>query len=155
MAEVCAIVNSRPIIPVSTDPEDPVVLSPSMLLTQKTPMRSEYLPVLDFKDMYKSQWKFVQVLADEFWNKWRRQYLSTLQTRKKWDSKLPNLKEGDVVLLKDQDFSRVYWPMGIIVRVFPSEDGIVRKVKVRVIRDGKHLTYVRPITEIVNLNINE
>ena len=35
MAEVCAIVNDRPIVPVSTDHEEPFLLSPSSLLTQK------------------------------------------------------------------------------------------------------------------------
>jgi hypothetical protein len=155
MAEVCAIVNSRPLIPVSTDPEDPIVLSPAMLLTQKTATSGEHLPNLGFKDMYKAQWKFVQVLADEFWNKWRHQYLSTLQARKKWENELPNFKEGDVVLLKEQDCNRIYWPLGVITRVFPSGDGIVRKLEVRIIRDGKPVTYVRPITEIVSLCINE
>jgi hypothetical protein len=36
MAEICAIVNARPIVAVSSDVEDPQVLSPSTLLTQKT-----------------------------------------------------------------------------------------------------------------------
>lgn len=35
MAEVLAIVNARALIPVSTDPESPSILTPAMLLTQK------------------------------------------------------------------------------------------------------------------------
>nr|XP_027215197.1 uncharacterized protein LOC113808077 [Penaeus vannamei] len=35
MAEVCAIVNNRPIVNVSTDPENPFILSPATILTQK------------------------------------------------------------------------------------------------------------------------
>lgn len=35
MAEVTAIVNARPLVPVSSDPESPLILTPSMLLTQK------------------------------------------------------------------------------------------------------------------------
>lgn len=35
MAEVVAIMNARPLIPVSNDPEDPFILTPSMLMTQK------------------------------------------------------------------------------------------------------------------------
>ena len=43
MAEVTAIVNARPLIPVSNDPDDPFILSPSMLLTQKTPTSTRRL----------------------------------------------------------------------------------------------------------------
>ncbi|XP_037503363.1 uncharacterized protein LOC119378234 [Rhipicephalus sanguineus] len=36
MAEVSAIINARPLAPVSYDPEDPYLLTPATLLTQKT-----------------------------------------------------------------------------------------------------------------------
>ncbi|XP_061191763.1 uncharacterized protein LOC133200007 [Saccostrea echinata] len=36
MAEVCAIINSRPLVPISTDQDSPFILTPAMLLTQKT-----------------------------------------------------------------------------------------------------------------------
>lgn len=35
MAEVCAIMNAKPLLPVSNDPKNPLILTPSMLLTQK------------------------------------------------------------------------------------------------------------------------
>ena len=35
VAEIYAIVNSRPILPVSNDPDSPTILSPHVLLTQK------------------------------------------------------------------------------------------------------------------------
>lgn len=36
MAEVTAIMNARPLVPVSVDPQQPFILSPSILLTQKS-----------------------------------------------------------------------------------------------------------------------
>lgn len=36
MYEVSAIINSRPVTPISTDPDDPIIISPAMVLTQKT-----------------------------------------------------------------------------------------------------------------------
>ena len=41
MAEVTAIVNQRPLLSVSNDPENPSVLSPSTILTQKFNNNSE------------------------------------------------------------------------------------------------------------------
>ncbi|XP_060571866.1 uncharacterized protein LOC132730037 [Ruditapes philippinarum] len=53
MAEVSAIINSRPIVPVSNDPDIPEVLSPSSLLTQKLECDQTPLGNVDIKDLYK------------------------------------------------------------------------------------------------------
>lgn len=41
--------------------------------------------------------------------------------------------------------------MGIVQRVFPSEDGRVRKIELRVVNNGRVVTYVRLVTETVLL----
>lgn len=61
MAEVCAIVNSRPIAPVCSDPESPVILSPNMLLTQKSGEISTNFVRQDIKDLYKATWRCIQL----------------------------------------------------------------------------------------------
>lgn len=151
MAEVTAIMNSRPIAQISNDPESPLVLSPSMLLTGKV----DILPVMsdpsDLRDMYRAQWKRVQLLADTFWRIWKRDYLHSLQTRRKWLVDQPNLKVGNVVLLRENGTHRNEWPLGIVDQTFTSDDGHVRKVSLRVHKDGKTVTYVRPINELVLL----
>jgi hypothetical protein len=151
MAEVCAIINGRPIVPVSTDVEDPQILTPSVLLTQKTGAEVGPFQHLDVRDLYRAQWKHVQVLAQTFWNRWRREYLPLLQSRSKWHMETPNVSVGDVVLLKEKEAPRNEWPVGIITRTFPSDDSLVRKVEVRMMRDNQPVEYTRPITEIVNL----
>jgi hypothetical protein len=152
MAEVSAIVNARPIVPVSTDCADPTILTPSVLLTQKIGNSSqEVLPQLSIKDMYKSQWKFVQILADQFWKKWRSEFLAQLQRRSKWTTSQPNLREGDVVLLKDSSVNRNQWPVAIVTQTFPSSDSLIRTVQVKVVKDGKPVFYTRPISELVLL----
>ena len=47
MAEVSAVINARPLVPVSNDQDCPDILSPAMLLTQKpsSPVHYEYNPV--------------------------------------------------------------------------------------------------------------
>lgn len=59
MAEATAIVNARPLVPVSTDPEAPCVLSPAVLLTQKTVDSNEDFKNLSVSKVYNIQWKFV------------------------------------------------------------------------------------------------
>ncbi|TWW62875.1 hypothetical protein D4764_04G0015220 [Takifugu flavidus] len=56
MAEVTAIINARPLLPVSSDPENPFILSPSMLLTQKSCLPPPPGTFLD-KDLYTKQWR--------------------------------------------------------------------------------------------------
>lgn len=151
MAEVSAIVNSRPLVPVSTDPDCTQILTPSSLLTQKFDLGVEALVAIDPSNMYRAQWQRVQMLADMFWARWKREYLQTLQKRCKWQTPEVNLKTGDVVLLKDSQTCRGEWPMALVVNALESEDGKVRKAEVRVIKEGKSAVYTRPICELVLL----
>ena len=116
MAEVCAIVNARPLVSVSTDPENPQILSPSMLLTQKVNLPCESHPETTDQDLYRAQWKRVRALADAFWNRWSSEYLVSLQGRHKWNDAKRNVKEGDLVLLKDKECHRNNWPVGLITK---------------------------------------
>ncbi|XP_059849482.1 uncharacterized protein LOC132407222 [Hypanus sabinus] len=93
MAEVTAIINAQSFLPVSSDPENPFILSPSTLLTQKAGAPP---PPGDFsdKDLYTKQWRQVQALANQFWPRWRQKYLPLLQQRQKWTEPHRNLANG-------------------------------------------------------------
>ncbi|PFX27728.1 hypothetical protein AWC38_SpisGene7509 [Stylophora pistillata] len=100
IAEVTAIVNARPIAALPSDINDPQPLSPAMLLTMKTrppgPPPGNFLP----PDLYANRrWRRVQYLADQFWLRWRREYLQNLQPRRKWYDARRDLAPGDVVLM--------------------------------------------------------
>ncbi len=154
MAEVSAIINARPLVPVSTDPYSPCILTPAMLLTQKPRLPVPFENYTE-KDLLKCQWKRVQALANEFWSRWRKEYISTLQPRRKWHETHRNLQPGDVVLLKQVQFPRNDWPLGLITSVFPSNDGKVRKVEVRTTSGGNVKTFLRPISDVILLLAKE
>lgn len=151
MAEVTAIMNSRPITTISSDPDMPFVLSPAILLNQKISGHFSTCVNVSIRDLYKEQWKQVQVLSDFFWKQWNDQYLHTLQSRRKWTTETPNLKPGDVVIVRDKDIARCQWPVGLVEEVIQSADELVRKVRVRLIVNGKPCTYMRPISELIRL----
>ncbi|XP_034385377.1 uncharacterized protein LOC117728696 [Cyclopterus lumpus] len=102
-------------------------------------------------DLYKRQWRQVQHLSNTFWDRWRKQFLPTLQARKKWQSTHLNINPGSVVLLKDSQVPRNEWPLGLVTQTFPSEDGKVRKVEIKVTRTGVTKIFLRPVSEIVLL----
>lgn len=102
-------------------------------------------------ELYGKQWKHVQCLANTFWKRWRRDYLSTLQSRRKWTTERPSVKVGDIVLLKDSQAHRNEWPVGVIVNTLPSGDNRIRKVEVKIVRDGTVKVLLRPISDIVIL----
>ena len=151
MVEVSAIINSRPITSISNDPDMPFILSPAVLLNQKISGHFSTCVNVNIRDIYKEQWKQVQVLSDFFWKQWKDQYLHTLQSRRKWITEQPNLRVGDAVVVKDKSEARCKWPVGLIEEVFPSADGLVRKVRVRIVVNGKPCIYTRPICELIRL----
>lgn len=86
MTEVCAIVNARPIVLVTTDGNEPEILNPASLLTMKIDFSTPGFDYLDIKDIYKSEWKCVQFIAERFWKRWREEFLQQLQPRRKWNT---------------------------------------------------------------------
>ncbi|XP_048855417.1 uncharacterized protein LOC125723046 [Brienomyrus brachyistius] len=155
MAEVTAIVNARTLTAVSADPDNPVILTPAMLLTQKVATPPIPPGQFDNSDLFKAQWRRVQYLADVFRRRWKKEYISGLQDRRKWKTVKPNLQTGDIVLLKEALDHRNNWPLGLITKTFPSEDGLVRKIEVKIFRKGVHRCYIRPISEVVLLVSND
>lgn len=51
VAEISAVMNSRPIAAISTDPDDPSVLAPSSLLTQKVGTPPDDIPQFGIRDI--------------------------------------------------------------------------------------------------------
>lgn len=80
LVEVETILNDRPITPVSSNPQDLDALTPShILLLRRNPCSSQ--DVFDESDKFKARWKLVHLLANEFWQRWTKEYLPTLQER--------------------------------------------------------------------------
>lgn len=128
MAEVTAIVNARPLVPVPSDPDMPEIFTPATLPTHKSKTLKATAGNFSISDLYSKQWRQVQYLANTFWTRWRKEYLPTLQSRRKWQNETRNLEEGDSVLLRCKDTPRNHWPLARIAKAYVSADGKVRKL---------------------------
>lgn len=134
LAEASAIVNNTPLCDVSLRHDDPSPLSPADLLTLKgnpNPPPLGQFAMADIEQYGKTRWKRIQHLAEEFWTRWRREYTTTLQERQKWVSPKPNLKPGDIVIVKEKNYPRNTWPLAKVEAVKTSEDGKVRSVALK------------------------
>lgn len=130
MCEIEAVINSRPLTTVSSDYQDLIPLTPNNLLTIKGD--SMIVGKFDSSDVYcKRRWRHVQYLADVFWSRWRREYLSGLQIRQKWNTQKSNLKIDDVVIVVDEASPRCHWSLGRVVKVNTDTDGLVRSATVK------------------------
>ena len=149
LIEAEAIVNSRPLTYVDTrSPDSPIPLSPSQLLTLKT--KAIMPPPGNFVREYlygHRRWRRVQYLANEFWTRWRLEFLPTLQERKKWVRTKRDVLIDDIVLIVDDNATRNKWPLARVIETQKDKDGFVRKVKVL----SNKSTYERPIHKLVVL----
>ena len=145
LTEAENIVNSRPLTFPSSDPTDlQNPLSPNNILTMKSKMVRP--PPGDFQraDLYlRKRWKRVQYLVEVFWTRWKREYLNTLQMRKKWDHLQRNFEIGDIVLVVDERTLRNLWPLARVIDITQDSMGCVRSVKVKTATS----TLERPITK--------
>ena len=132
MYEVMAIVNSRPLtVDQLGDFDGPLPLTPNHILTMKSGVVAPPPPgVFTREDLYLSKrWRKVQFIADQFWSRWKREYLQSIQVRSCWRNPKEDVHKGDIVLLKDDSVCRADWKVGRVVETFPGEDGLVRKVR--------------------------
>lgn len=119
--EVMAIVNSRPITThLLNDPTGPQPLKLNLLLTMKSSIILP--PPGDFvkEDIYlRKRWRRVQYLANEFWQRWKKEYLLSLQQRQRWHKTKRNAKVNDIVIIQDDTTPRNDWKLAKVTAVYP------------------------------------
>jgi len=142
--------NNRPLTAVSDHPDDLSTLTPVSILTGC--VASSFPPdVLVRADGYRSSWRAVQWMANQFWKRWKREYLLLLQQRPKWLQPFRNLWAGDIVLMVEEDSKRGSWPKAIVTATFPDSDDVVRRVRVKTVAS----TYVRDVRKLCLLEASD
>lgn len=149
LTQIEAIVNSRPLCQISNDPSDPQCLTPSHFLIGEPLTSFPEISVMDIPDNKLTVYNQICKYRQHFWQRWRVEYINSLQMRYKWYHNEPEVKIDSLVLLKDDKCPPLTWPLGKIVQVFKGADNKVRSVSIKT-NTG---TYTRPITKIVSLPV--
>ncbi|XP_067031498.1 uncharacterized protein [Acropora muricata] len=148
MCEVESIVNGIPVTKVSDDLKDLKALMPNHLLLLRS---GPSLPLWFFQkdEIYScKRWPQIQYLAEVFWRRWIKEYLSSLQERQKCNRPKRNFVIGNIVLVADVICPRSCWLLARIVDVQQNDkDGFVRRVTVKT----KTSTLQPPIDKLILL----
>ncbi len=147
LLEVEAILNSKPLGYVSSDVADIDPVTPNSLLMGRPDGSLPQVIYPESELLSRRPWRHSQVLADNFWSRFIRNYLPGLQTRQKWQSSPPDITEKMVVMIVDPQMPRALWPVGHVIKTHHSSDGHVRSADV----DIKGQVYTRPVARLVIL----
>ncbi|XP_059224813.1 uncharacterized protein LOC131997647 [Stomoxys calcitrans] len=144
-----SILNSRPLSPISETPSELVALTPGHFL-KGSPLVAVPEEYSDNMSLI-SRWQRLKVLQLHFAKRWKNEYISELQRRYKWKTLQKDLKEDDLVVIKDDNLPPTEWRLGRVTRVFTGNDSKVRVADVRT-QNG---IMTRPLVKLCILPISQ
>lgn len=145
-----AVLNSRPITPLSDDPEDMQALTPGHFLIGELfvlPPSFQYANESNVEG--RKAWNARKVMMEHFWQRWQNEYLTTLQERKKWRKEKEGVKIGQLVLIRDETLAPAHWKMGRIAELLPGADGLTRNVIIKTVKGA----FKRPVQKLCILPV--
>lgn len=152
LAQIEATLNSRPLCPLSNEPDDMLALTPGHFLIGEAPITIPEPSLIDAKTNSLDRWQLVQKIYQSFWLAWSTEYLSRLQQRPKWLQQTINIEIGDLVLVREDNLPPSKWLLARVLDTHPGQDN---KVRVVTLKSAKSSNFKRPITKISPLPINE
>lgn len=137
LAKAADMINMRPLTYLPQDSDETEALTPNHFLRGTmvgADQKVEDEPT-DSAEALRSMYKRSQLLANNMWERWSKEYLPTINQRSKWFDDQQPLKEGDLVFVVDGK-NRKSWRRGVVEAVVKGSDGRVRQADVRT-ADGK------------------
>lgn len=129
-----AILNSRPLCPLSSSPNDLLSLSPGHFIIGR-PLTALPPPALaDCHDNQRKRYEHLETIRQHFWRRWQKEYISELQQRTKWKSNTAQLNIGDMVLISEDNTPPLCWRLGRVLRLIPGPDGISRVADIQTMK---------------------
>ena len=131
LCQIEAILNSRPLSQLNSDPNDPSPLTPSHFLLGRP---GTSLPDADLTHLPDNRLSLHQrylQMTQHFWQRWTKEYLSQLSAYTKTTKATSSVKIGDVVIVRDIAVPPLVWKIARVVAVHPGIDQVVRVATIR------------------------
>lgn len=139
-----AVVNSRPLTPLSEDPNDLLSLTPAHFLVGRPLNARPQQTVTSTPNNRLRRFHLMEKLSQQFWDRFQTEYLHQLQQRTKWFNKNTSIKPGMLVAIKEDNLPPLKWQLGRIEEVTEGKDGLIRVAKVKT----SHGSYDRCVSKI-------
>ncbi|XP_075161758.1 uncharacterized protein LOC142234484 [Haematobia irritans] len=147
LARIEACLNSRPLYRANDDPNDFSPLTPGHFLIGTSMLAPAEPDISDQDVTLANRWQRLKIVSQYFCTRWKSEYLKELHRRNKWKYQQENLKENDLVVIKDDRFPPTDWAMGRVEKIYPGTDQNIRVVDIRTAKG----TFSRPVTKLVKL----
>uniref|UniRef100_A0A7I4YPM3 DUF5641 domain-containing protein n=1 Tax=Haemonchus contortus TaxID=6289 RepID=A0A7I4YPM3_HAECO len=158
IAEIEAVINSRPITPFRESnisisalrPIDFISLEVELQIPQSNGLPCEFATFAHkLSEWYKESLK----AWDKFWELWHTDYPAALRERHQLRMKQPKYttappQVNDVVIVADDKLPRSHWPLGPVIKVNPSADDKSRAATARITNDRiitRSLAHLHPL----------
>ncbi|XP_011859402.1 PREDICTED: uncharacterized protein LOC105556902 [Vollenhovia emeryi] len=133
LTQVEAVLNSRPLTPISNDPTDLTSLTPGHFLIRES---LTCIPDRDWSEVPTNRltrFQYIAKLTQHFWARWSTEYLSHLNQRYKWNrgDRSSVVEKGTMVILRDENTPPMQWALGRITECHEGRDGKVRVVSIK------------------------
>lgn len=144
LTEIEASMNSRPLVPMTEDPNDLACLTPAHFLIGAN---LHALPETNVRDIPLGKldhYQRLQRFSQDFWHHWRTEYLQELQRDTKICDQNVTFRPGQLVVIVEDFQIPVKWPLARIIALHPGRDNLCRVVSLKTAKG----IIRRPITKI-------
>ncbi|XP_045446731.1 uncharacterized protein LOC123654918 [Melitaea cinxia] len=151
-AQIEAVLNSRPLCPVSADPNDLSALTPGHFLTLEplTAVPDEDLSSINVNRLHR--WQLLQSFHQNFWSRWKNEYLNSLTQRAKWTKDSKPLVVGSMVIIKDDNRAPLHWTLGRVQQLLAGADGVIR---IAMVKTATNNVIQRPLVKLCPLPLED
>lgn len=132
LTQIEAILNSRPLCPLSSASEELEVLTGHFLIgTSLLALPEE--SVLHIPTNRTNRYQLLTQLQQSFWKRWSKEYVTQMQQHNKWKATMRNdeIDIGRLAIIRDENLPPLKWRTNRICNLHHDSDGLIRIVSLK------------------------
>ncbi|XP_076664989.1 uncharacterized protein LOC143367249 [Andrena cerasifolii] len=126
LTQIEACLNSRPLHPLSCDPNDLTPLTRGHFLIGDALTKTPQHDLLACRQNQFNRYQLIQQVVQHFWTRWHVEYFYELQQRSKWKPSVADVLQVDtLVVIQEDNTSPLKWHLCRILELHPGSDNVV------------------------------